>query len=237
MNRIPPPPACLPPWIGSPPAVITANQGTQQYGEYLVSNGLFNPGTGSAQTITVTSQANWYAVSTQPASPPQVRSYPAVAYSCGWPVSSYKSIVSSFAETWPAGAIGEAAYDIFTAGTSTAPTARTTEVMIWTDTHGATPAGSVIATPTINGVTYNLYFSSTLQTWPYYAFEAQSNFSSGTVDILAILNYLVANGYILASDIINTIFFGWEIITAAAAVFQMTSYSVSVSGGAGGPQW
>lgn len=225
----------FPPWIANPPAVITAQQGTVQYGEYLVNNGLFNPGTGSTQTLTVTDQGRFTALSTQPGG--AVRSYPSVAYSCGWPVSAYTSIMSTFAETWPAGATGEAAYDIFMAGTSAAPTARTTEIMIWTDTHSATPAGSVIATPVISGIPYSLYFSSTLQTWPYYAFLASSNFSSGTIDILAVFNYMVANSHILASDLINTIFFGWEIISASSSLFTMSQFSVSVQGGAGGPQW
>lgn len=225
------------PWIASPPAVITANEGQVQYGEYGLNNGLFNPGTGSAQTMTIYGQGQWSAVSTQPVSPPAVRSYPSVGYPCGWPVSAYTSIKSRFSAVFPSGAVGETAYDIFMAGTSSAPTARTTEIMIWTDTHGATPAGSIIATPTISGVTYNLYYSATLQVWPYYAFEAQNNFNSGTVDILAIFNYMVAQGHILASDLINTIFFGFEIITATASLFTVSEFGVTVAGGAGGPQW
>jgi len=100
--------------------------------------------------------------------------------------------------------------------------------MIWVDDHGQTPAGTKVATTTFSGATWDLYETSRGDR-TYMAFVRQGDASSGTVDLLAALQYLESRGDLAASDVLWQVNFGWEICSTAGApeTFTISNYSVT----------
>ena len=120
-------------------------------------------------------------------------------------LSSFTSMTSSYAENMnaTAGTDAEAAYDIWINDLNK-------EVMFWVDNHGQTPAGSKVATVTLGGLTWNYYKTS-----GYYAFVLDHNATTGTVDLMAGIKYLISRGDLSASDKLWQVNFGFEICSTA----------------------
>lgn len=142
------------------------------------------------------------------------------------PASSYASLVSTYAESMEVNADtdAEAAYDIWL-GTSEADQ-YSRELMIWVENHGQTPAGDPSGAPvTIAGHEYQLWAdgNDTL------SFVMTTNTPSGTVDILAIVNWLIAQGRYPANIGFNQINFGFEIPSTGGvdSVFKVTGYTLA----------
>jgi hypothetical protein len=181
-----------------------------------------NPG---PQTICGNSASDWQVTSTQRAGNTAVLTYPSVQLNYngtkGYPLSTFTSMTSSYTETMNAvsGTDAEAAYDIWINGLNK-------EVMVWVDNHGQTPSGSKVATTTFSGATWDLYETSNRS---YMAFVREGNASSGTVDLLAALQYLEGRGDLAASDVLWQVNFGWEICTTAGApeTFTVSNYSLT----------
>jgi len=165
-------------------------------------------------------------VSTQRAGNTAVLTAPSVQIpynnSNGYPLSDFSSLSSSYAENMHAvaGTDAEAMYDIWLNGLKK-------EVMFWVDNHGQTPAGSVVATTTFSGATWDLWKTG----GGYWAFVRKGNASSGTVDLLAGLHYLQSRGDLTGTDKLWQVNFGWEICSTAGApeTFTVSNYSVSSS--------
>jgi hypothetical protein len=180
-----------------------------------------NPG---PQTICGNSESDWQAVSNQRAGNTEVLTAPSVQipynHSNGYPLSNFSSLSSSYAEDMHAvaGTDAEAMYDIWLNGLNK-------EVMFWVDDHGQTPSGSVVATTTFSGATWDLWQTG----HGYWAFVRQGNASSGTVDLLAGLQYLESRGALAATDKLWQVNFGWEICSTAGApeTFTVSNYSVN----------
>ena len=180
-----------------------------------------NPG---PQTICGNSESNWQAVSNQRAGNTAVLTAPSVQIpynnSNGYPLSNFSSLSSSYAENMHvvAGTDAEAMYDIWLNGLNK-------EVMFWVDNHGQTPSGSVVATTTFSGATWDLWQSGN----GYWAFFRRGNASSGTVDLLAGLRYLASRGDLTSTDKLWQVNFGWEICSTAGApeTFTVSNYSVN----------
>ncbi len=181
-----------------------------------------NPG---PQTICGNSESDWQVTSSQRAGNTAVLTYPSVQLNYnganGYPLSKFTSMTSSYAETMNAvsGTDAEAAYDIWLNGLNK-------EVMVWVDNHGQAPAGSKVATTTLSGATWDLNETSDRS---YMAFVRQGNASSGTVDLLAALNYLEGRGDLAAGDVLWQVNFGWEICSTAGApeTFTVSNYSLT----------
>jgi Glycosyl hydrolase family 12 len=182
-----------------------------------------NPG---PQTICGNSESDWQATSTQRAGNTAVLTAPSVQIpydnSNGYPLSDFSSMSSSYAEDMHAvaGTDAEAMYDIWLNGLNK-------EVMFWVDNHGQTPSGSVVATTTFSRATWDLWQTGD----GYWAFVREGNASSGTVDLLAGLQYLESRGDLTSTDKLWQVNFGWEICSTAGApeTFTVSNYSVSSS--------
>jgi hypothetical protein len=138
-------------------------------------------------------------------------------------ISSFHSIYSTFAETSPHVGIYEDAYDIWINGVASSGS---TEVMVWTENHGQTPGGSQQGTATIGGRTYTVWRSGS-----YIAFVATSSVTSGTVNLLAVFDWIMGKGWLAASSTLGQIDYGTEIVSTggAPATFAVHNFSVSTS--------
>jgi hypothetical protein len=186
---------------------------------------IWNPISGASQTLTSYNPGDWSVSADMPASNKAVVSYPDVqqiyteSNGDADPLSNFHSITSSYNESGPATGDYEAAYDIWANNGSL-------EIMLWVDNHGQAPSGSVVATPTIGGTGYSVHqYNSTV------SMVLNSQSSSGTVDLLAALNWLKSNGYEPSDLAINQIDFGWEICSTGGSTqkFTMNGFTIKSS--------
>lgn len=122
------------------------------------------------------------------------------------------------------------AYDLFTSS-STGGSAEY-EIMIWLAAIGGagpiSSTGSVIATPTLAGVTWNLYKGVNGQ-MTVFSFVAPSQVASFSGDLKAFTNYLTSSQGLPSSQYLQSIGAGTEPFIGTNAVFTTSAYRVSVS--------
>jgi hypothetical protein len=176
------------------------------------------------QTMYVCSFDNWYVVSNQKDQQGAVLTYPNVQENFTQTVGSFKAVTSTFAATSPHVGIYEVAYDIWFNGFD----AGHVELMIWVDNYKQVPAGDKVDTTTQSGKTYDVYRTND---GSYVAFVATANFTSGTIDLLAVFNYMIGKKWIQASTPLSQIGFGPEIVDTAGgnATYQVTDFSITTN--------
>jgi len=178
------------------------------------------------ETLSACSYHSWYVASTQTNSAGAVKTYPNVHVDYDdVPISSFKTITSTFAETSPQVGIYDVAYDIWTNGVATQ---NSTEFMIWTENHNQVPAGSRAASATFGGRSYDVWKTADNQ---YIAFVPTKAFTSVTVDILEMFQWTIARGWFAANSTLGQIDFGVEIVSTegAKATFQFTDFSITTN--------
>jgi hypothetical protein len=194
-------------------------------GGYYVFNNMWNTSVPlGPETLSACSYHSWYVVSNQSNSAGAVKTYPNVQMNFSDPqISTFTTITSRFAETSPHVGIYEDAYDIWLNGIASSTS---TEVMIWVDNWKQVPAGSKVATATFSGRTFDVWRTSD---GSYVAFAATATFTSGTVDLLAIFHWMMAQGYLAANATLSQIDFGIEICSTegADATFQVTDFDIT----------
>jgi hypothetical protein len=198
-------------------------------GNYFVSNNMWNAsGYQVSQTIYACSYANWYVVANMNNNSGNgaVKTYPNVqeTFNNNPAISSFHSISSTFAEKSPHVGIYEDAYDIWINGLATSGS---TEVMVWTENFHQSPGGSVAGSASLGGRSYRIWRSG-----GYIAFVADTNFTSGTVNLLQVFDYIMAKGWMPANSKLSQIDYGAEIVStnSAPATFTFSNFSVSTSG-------
>jgi hypothetical protein len=208
------------------PSFTTSDEtGGQTFGNYYVYNNMWNTSqTLGPQTLSACSASSWYVVSNQTDQQGAVLTYPNVQENFSQTVGSFQAISSTFAETSPHVGIYEDAYDIWFNGFG----AGHTEVMIWVDNSKQVPAGSKAATTTLGGRAYDVYRTSD---GSYVAFVASQTFTSGTVDLLEIFDYMVGKSWLTTSDTLSQIDFGVEIVDTAGspATYEFTNFSITAN--------
>ena len=228
----------------SPPECVTSEaQGLCKFGPYApikgsslgpqVGQDVWNPVPGWQQRLYATDPGNWYVVANMPAGNTAVVSFPDVAAFYSGLVSSYSALTSSFTETMNAttGTNAEASYDIWFSNSGAV-----NEVMIQNDfSPGRVPSCPTWAALNVrfggsNGVpvhTWNLCQGTTTSWWEI----ADGNIHSGSVDILAMVNWLIRHGYMASGSHFNSVGYGWEISSTGGADerFQVSQFSLAAS--------
>ena len=153
-----------------------------------------------------------------------VKTYPNVHkdYS-GRTISSFSTLTSSFAASSPSVGIYDVAYDLWLNGVPN------DEIMIWTDNFHQFPGGSRVASSVgVGGYTWDVYATNDNG---YIAFvpSAGIRLTSGTIDIKAMLDYLVSQGRTTASSTVDQIGYGVEIVSTGGSnqTFNFTNFSIS----------
>jgi len=194
---------------------------------YYVHNNMWNvSGYNVRETLSACAYNNWYVTATMDNSRGDgaVKTYPNVHKDYNEPaISSFSSITSSFSETSPHVGIYEAAYDIWLNGVAGNGS---TEMMIWNDNYHQVPAGSKQATVSFDGRSYTVWRTGT-----YIAFVADSTFTSGSVDLLAMFKWLMSKGWLASNSTVGQIDYGFELVSTngAPATFTVNNFSITSS--------
>jgi hypothetical protein len=208
-----------------------------------VLNDIWNPpGPGHRQTIRVHNPGDWSVISNQPRDNTAVLSYPDVqqvlttTQDTPSPLAGFAAISSTFTQSMPLDGDNEAAYDIWMGnGTSTN---YAQEVMIWVDDHRTNPPpGKTVARRTFAGARYTVWQDPTDDSsgfHPIYIVR-HGNVTSGTVNVLSMLRWLVRDHLTVASGL-DQIDFGWEICSTLGRpqTFTMSAYRLSLRCRSGG---
>jgi hypothetical protein len=194
---------------------------------WWMDNDAWSGGAGP-QAINVCNQQSWYAVSDQTNQQGQVETYPNSEFDVGGrangvatqPISAYNSITSTFSENFPSLGSWDAAYDLWLNNWGT-------EIMIWNQWTGTQlfwPSDKSI-TVDLDGVPY--WFQNN---GGELMFFRQTMVQSGSVDILAALNWLAANGYVKSSDVPTQFEYGVEICaTSGTETFPLTGLTFNMN--------
>ncbi len=171
---------------------------------------------------------SWYAVSNQTDVQGQVETYPDTEYDVGGrnngtptkTIAQYKSIASTFSEDFPSAGSWDAAYDLWLNNWST-------EIMIWNEWTGTQlywpPAGAQAVT--LDGVPYHFYNNG-----GELMFFRDAMVKSGSVDILAAMNWLVSQGLVQSTDVPTQLEYGVEIVsTSGSDTFPLTGLTFNLN--------
>ena len=193
---------------------------TWSEGGYTIRNDVWGSGAGP-QTIWANSHSNFGVSSNQP-NTGGVKSYPHSAKNIGRNLSALSKVSSSFNVTRPGSGAYETAYDIWAGNNAY-------ETMLWMNKQGAVgPLGSKQTTATVGGHTWDVYKGSNGSN-AVFSFVRTSNTNAGTVDVLAVLNWIKARGW-FGDVTLGEVQFGFEITSSSGGLnFTTNSYSVSSS--------
>lgn len=197
---------------------------------YWVNNDAWN-GSAGPQTLYACSPSSWYAASDQPDLAGAVETYPDTEYDVGGrgstprAISSFTSVTSTFAEQAPNVGQWDAGYDIWTNNWGG-------EIMIWNQTSasldGIYPPSDCVQV-TIGGIGYcewndGGYGSEVI-------LERDTQVASGSVDILAALQWLETQGLVKSTDTLTQIEYGIEVSSTAGAsqTFAVNGFTVNVN--------
>jgi hypothetical protein len=199
-------------------------QGTYQ--DPNVSNDIWNPISGWQQKLYANSPGDWNVVTSGPNGNTAVVSYPSSDSPYPeTPLSSFPALYSSFSENMhpQSGTSAEAAYDIWLNNWNN-------EVMIQ---HDIVNRGSCSTLATVdfggsNGIPVKSWKLCTYGTeiiWQLNGGQEQS----GSVDILAMLNWLVSHKYLTQKSTLTAIGYGFEICSTGGKPesFTVNGYSIT----------
>jgi hypothetical protein len=193
----------------------------------FVGQNVWNPIPGWSQTLHATGPGNWDVTANMPAGNTAVVSFPNTGqqYYYTNTLAGFSSIYSSFTENMnPAGGTSaEAAYDIWLNNWAN-------EVMIQHDivNRGTCPVAATAVFGGSNGVPeqdWNLCKYGSELIWQLPGAGEQS----GTVDILAMLTWLVSHGYLPHGSGLTDISYGFEICSTGGRpeTFTLSRFSIS----------
>jgi hypothetical protein len=199
----------------------SAQYGSWSNGGYTLYNDVWGSGAG-AQTMWANSYSNWGVWANHP-NTGGVKSYPNATKYVGKTLTSLSSVTSSFNVTAPSSGSYETAYDIWDSNNAN-------EIMLWMNYTGAVgPLGSSVGTVTVGGHTWTLYKGSNGSN-AVYSFVRTSNTSSGSVNILAVMNYLKNTMGYFGDITLGNVQFGFEITSSSGGLnFTTNSFGVSSS--------
>ena len=210
------------------PVFVTSDpNGGWSHDGFYVHNNMWNSAKYSPCTSTLYawSHDNWYVLAKMDnkTGDGAVKTYPNVHKDyASIPVSSFGAITSTFAETSPHLGIYNVAYDIRLNGIASPGC---TEIMIWTENFHQVPGGKYVQDVSFGSQTYKVYKRTN---GGYIAFVATTNFTSGTVDLLAIATWAIAKGWLSTNSTLNQICFGVETVSTddRKARFEVSAFSI-----------
>ncbi len=229
-----PPNPPTPPPVGrtctNPVFTTSDTNGGWSDGGYYVHNNMWNAISG--ETLFACAYNNWYVEATGYTGT-SVKTYPNVhkdmpnAFTTGVPFNNYSTISSTFgALQGPRTGIYNVAYDLWLNGVGWG--GGSTEMMIWTENFNQRPLGSIKATFTGSGMTFDV--------WHYndgdanvVSFVVRTTMLSGNFNLKEMITWAIGKGYIPPNPSVNQIGYGVEICSTDNAKRRFTFNDFSVT--------
>ncbi len=186
-------------------------------GTYTVWNNVWGATGSWSQCLYCDSATDWY-IEASHTNGSQVKSYANTSRGVGQSIGNLSSFSSSMSTSSPGTGTYNISWDLWCPN----------EVMVWLARYGgAAPWGSYVTTASIGGRTWDVYKNG------YPGFLTQSNTSGATVDMKAILQYCVDQGWLSSSNVVDNLGGGFEIWDTGGVTrtFAMNSFSASFSTG------
>ena len=192
--------------------------GTWTNGGYTVRNDVWGSGAGP-QSIWANSGANWGVWANHP-NTDGIKSYPNVSKYIGKTINSLNTLTATFSATTPSGGMWTSTFDVWDAS-------HDHEVMIWMNYTAAAGATSGLPQPisynwtaagyakpvytnvSVGGHTWNIFRGDNTANLVY-SFVRTSKTNNATVDIKAILKWLVSKGW-MTDTTVGEVQYGFEI--------------------------
>lgn len=204
-----------------------------------------NTGAYGTETLYANSPGDWQVVANLADCGGCVQTYPDVQQltndwdGAGWsgsqdtPLDALATLTINYDETSPAtGASYEWSPDIWQDGYAA-------DVMFWTDTQGRCNEGAFGSTllghATFDGQSWTVHRYGGAGAEIIFVLDGSGGSgtcaqqSSGSVDVKAGLDWLVAGGFVPAHPVLSQVNSGWEITQASGASFQMNAYSITAN--------
>jgi hypothetical protein len=209
-------------------AFVTSDpNGGWSTGGYYVHNNLWNSAKyrPCSSTLSAKSHADW-SVATRMnnrTGDGAVKTYPNVHKDFRRvPIDQFESLTSRFAATSPHVGIYNVAFDLWLNGIASPGC---TEIMIWTENYKQVPGGKFVQDVDFGGRRYKVYRDPRTR---YLAFVAAADFTSGTIDLLEIMKWTIARGWLPADSTLHQVCFGVEFVSTddAEATFRVTDFAI-----------
>ena len=193
---------------------------TWDNGGYTLYNNIWGDG-GGPQTIWANSYGNWGVWANHP-NTGGVKSYPNATRQVNRRLSSLNSVSSSFNVTVPGTGAYTSTYDIWADD-------HAYEIMLWMNQTGPIgPIGTFQTNATVGGHDWAVYRGSNGSA-QVFSFLRRSNTTAGTVDILAIMNWIRARAW-FGDVTLSRAQFGYEITSSSGGLdFRTNQFSVTYS--------
>jgi Glycosyl hydrolase family 12 len=231
-----------PVWSVTAPPFSNSMAG-HQFGGYIISNNMWNcqdgcqGATGNSdgtQTIWGNSSSDWGVTAnlggttgTAVLTYPEDQQIWTLPDNTDEPLSDFAFLHGNATENMPHASLdAEAAYDIWAGPTGETSGNFATEIMIWLENHGQTPAGHVVGTTSWYGQTFTVWSETGNHVITFVLNGTQAR---GTTHILSAMNYLRNHGMIAKNYGLAQIDFGFEICNTGGTAenFNVTSYNVT----------
>lgn len=194
--------------------------GWNQGGFYIFNNVWNKKSKPGPQHIWANSYKDWGVTSTQTTTT-AVRAYPCVQKNLkgGVKAGAFTRMVSTYAERGPGKGIYNASYDLWFNGLKK-------EVMFWVDSTHWGNLGQPLETVTLGGKRWKVYHEA-----GYTRFQLEKTEQSGTVDLLAGIQYMLKKGWLSPEDLAWQINFGFEICSTQNQpyAFRVNDYSLDAA--------
>ncbi len=203
----------------------TERGGHIYYGTSQIRNNVTCPCAGPQQ-IWADSGRSWGVNSDQPAGS-KVVSYPDVQVLQYNPISAIPIMQGHYDLRQPAKGDFVAAYDIWIQNNAAQNWSNATEIQVWADNHGETPAGTQMGGGTIYSDPFKFYaVGGRRDPGATYTLEFVAGSDRGVTHLAAIFTWLTRNGWISPNAEDLDVEFGWQISSTNGVMesFNMTSF-------------
>ncbi|RBM05058.1 hypothetical protein [Streptomyces sp. PT12] len=186
---------------------------------YIVYNNIWGSGAGS-QCIEADSGSRWSVTADHP-NTGGIKSYPNAKWIVGEPISAIDSLSATYDVTVPSTGAYNTTFDLWDDDYDH-------EIMLWLNWTGPVgPLGTQVGTATLGGHTWDVYTGSNGSN-NVYSFLRHGDSSRGEIDLVPILDWITAQGWMSASEVIGDVQFGYEITSSAGGLtFTTNNFEVN----------
>lgn len=194
---------------------------------------MHNTAEAGSQSIHVYSPHSWYVEadhSRTDVRPGSIKSYPCTQLNLNKTIGELTQLTAVFDAPFPKDCEGNSSFDFWFNGFGKGSTA---ELMVWTDyvyPASIPPKGTESAKVTFDGWEFTAWKRPSHPGGTYIALAATEKRPAGSLNLLAVLDWLAGKGWLARSDKISAVEYGFEIANTpkGGQTFRLNDYQLNV---------